>query len=294
MARTSAININVDAGTAASLAELYGFVVENYQKRSNVSRIKAQTPSTAQAGSYVFSRFQNAVVRTKGTARAAGEGDELIDDQVTVNVNTHKEIVEEFALFDVKAHGVGNLMGRRAPNHSLRMMADLDRAAWTAAKTAAAAASNDSNITWPNGTATASIDYLDLLEQTIQKVETVTNDYVDGVPRDMIVVALKPSIYAKVQSKLDTVFAYDGSTGIIEVPGYHGAMVVSEHYLPSGTDFIATTIGNIAQPVTSDGYTDGGRIPLDNNYEVSLFYDYGTTILANDLVFEGEYAEAAA
>lgn len=291
MARTDAGYIVDDAGNEALLAEQYGRLIETYQKKSGVARVKAQGLPGDDAGSYVYSRFQNAVVKTYGTARTAGAGDKVIDDQVTVNVSTHKEIVEELLINDVRRYGVGNLMARRSPNHALRMMADLDRAALTAAKAAAATAGNDADVTYPNGTTP---DYYDLIEQVILKVETVTNDYVDGVDRDMIVIFLKPSIYSKVQQKLETVYAYDGTTGLIEVPGIHGVQLISEHYLPANTDFIATTIGNIAQPVSSDGYTEGGRIPLSNAFEVSLFYDYGTQILAGDLVFEGEFAEAAA
>lgn len=290
MARTDAVGMVDDNGDEVLLSELYGKVVETYQKKSGVARVKAQGLGDPSGGSIEFSRFQNASVETYGTARTNGNGDAVIDDKVTVNLSTHKEIVEELERFDVKTHGVGNIMARRAVNHGLRMLADLDRAALTAAKTAAAAASNNADIEYANGTTPV---YLDLIETLIQKVETVTNDYVDGVPREMIVVFLKPSIYGKIQNELDKVYAYNGTTELIEVPGYHGVQIISEHYLPANTDFIATTVGNIAQPVISDGYEDGGRISLSKAYEVSLFYDYGTTILAPDLVFEGEFAEAS-
>ena len=289
-ARTDASSVVDDNGDEALLAEVYGNVIDTYQKKSGVSRVKAQGVGDPAGGSMVFSRFQNASVETYGTARTAGEGDALIDDQVTVNLSTHKEIVEELEKFDVKHYGVGNLMQRRGPNHALRMLAHLDRAALTAAKSAAATASQNTDVQYANGTTP---DYLALLEEVALKVETVNNDYVDGVDRSMIVVFLRPAIYSKVQAALDKVYAYDGNSGMVEVPGYHGFQVISEHYLPSDTDFIATTVGNIAQPVFSEGYIDGGRIKLSNAYEVSLFFDYGTEILANDLVFEGEFSEAS-
>jgi hypothetical protein len=49
----------------------------------------------------------------------------------------------------------------------------------------------------------------------------------------------------------------------------------------------------VAQPVYSDGYSGGDRIPLSNYVELSMFYTYGTAVLAPDLAFEGEIAEAA-
>lgn len=289
-ARTDATSIVDDNGDEALLAEEYGKLIEGYQKLSGVSRVKAQGLGDPSAGSMVYSRFQNAVVAAYGTARTATEGDAVIDDQVTVNLNDYREIIEEIDNRDLKQHGIKNIVQRRVPNHVQRMVAYLDRAALAAAKTAAAAASQNTDITWPNGTAP---DYLDLIEQAILKVETTTNDYVDGVSRDNIVVFLKPSIYSKVQQKLDTVYAYDGSTGIVQVPGYHGVQVISEHYLPSGTDFIVTTVGNIAQPVYSEGYVQGDRIPLSNAIELSLFFNTGVKILAPDLVHEGEFKEAS-
>jgi hypothetical protein len=290
-ARTDATGVVDSTAAAAKLSEIYGNVVETYQKRSGVARVKnANGSGDPSYGSMVFSRFANASVNAYGTARSAGKGDALQDDQITVNLDQDKEIVEELEMFDVKMHGVANLIQKRGPNHALRMMAHLDRAALTAAKTAAAAEGNNADITYANGTTP---DYLELLEETILKLETVENDYVDGVDRSMIVVFLRPGIFSKIKKELDSVFAYNGSTELIEVPGYHEVQIISEHYLPSDTDFIATTVGNIAQPVYSDGYTDGGRIKLSNAYEVSLFFKYGADILAPDLVFEGEYAEAA-
>ena len=290
-ARTDATGMLDDAGDEALLAEEYGRKVAEYQKMSNVAKVKAAFGSGNPAfGSMVFHRFQNAAVQTEGTARTALAGNAVLDDQVVVNLSTKKEIVEELHKRDVAQLGFTGLISQRTTNHAARMRADLDRAALAAAKTAAGTAGNDADITWANGT---TADYLDLLEQTIQKVETVSNDYVDGVDRSQIVVFLRPAIFGKVRKELDTVYVFNGTTEAQEISGYHGAIVVSEHYLPADTDFIVTTIGNIAQPVYSDGYTGGDRVPLSNYVELSMFYTYGTAILAPDLVFEGEYTEAA-
>lgn len=288
--RTDAIGMVDDNGDEVLLSEVYGNLIANYQAMSNIAKVKAPAP-LGQAGSYEYDRFQNATVNTYGTARTAGEGSDPIDDKVTVNVNTHKEIVEEVQLFDARRLGVGNVINKRSINHVMRMVATLDRAAFTALKAAAAASGSASDYQYANGTTP---NYLDLMEQVVVALETTTNDYIDGLDRSMIVVFLKPSIYSKVQQALDTVYAYDGSTGIKEVPGYHGYQVVSEKYLPSATDFIVTIVNNVAQPIESDGYTEGERIPFSKAMEVSLFFDYGTSILMPELVYEGEFTEAAA
>jgi hypothetical protein len=279
-ARTDATAIVDDNGDEALLAEQYGRVVEAIQKRSNVQRVKAQGLGDASAGSMVFSRFQNASVEDYGTARTALAGDALIDDQVTVNLDEYKEIVEELDKRDVKQHGIPALISRRVTNHALRMQAHLDRAALEAAFDAAANVGNDSDVT--------ADDYLEALENIIVEVETVTNDNVDGVPRDQIVVFLAPSVFGKIRKELDTLPAFNGTTADEVMTAYHGAYVLSEHYLPTGTDFIATTVGNIAQPIYSEGYSGGDRIPLTNAVEISMFFNYGVKILAEDLVFEGE------
>ena len=41
------------------------------------------------------------------------------------------------------------------------------------------------------------------LEEAIAKVETVKNDYVAGVPRNMIEVVMTPSYYGKLRNKIN-------------------------------------------------------------------------------------------
>lgn len=290
-ANTDASGMLDDAGNEALLSAIYDKKVAEYQKMSNVAKVKAAFGSGNPAyGSMVFHRFQNAVVRTEGTARTAAAGDDVLDDQVTVNLATKKEIVEELHKRDIAQIGYAGIVQQRTSNHAARMMADLDRAALTALKAAAGAGGRNADVTYPNGTVP---DYLDMLETIIQKVETVTNDYVDGVDRSQIVVFLRPSIFGKIRKEIDTVYVFNGTTEAQEISGYHGAIVVSEHYMPADCDFIATSVGNLAQPVYSDGYNGGDRVPLSNFVELSLFYTYGTTVLAADLAFEGEIAEAA-
>ena len=43
--------------------------------------------------------------------------------------------------------------------------------------------------------------------------------------------------------------------------------------------------GAVAQPVVVDQYSNPEKIPLSNDFAVSLFYDYGTKALTPDLIF---------
>ena len=294
MARQDALDLLDQAGSAAKLREAYLGIQENYQKLSNVAKVKARTVGAVNAGSFVYPRFKNATVNTYGTARTAGAGVAGVKEEITVNLSVHKEIVEEFEKFDLETSGL-DVISQRIFNHPQRMMANNDRAFWAAVKTAVAAydsansTTHAANITWPNATTP---DYLDLIEQLIVKVETTSSNYIDGVTRDLIFVAVRPAIYSKIQQKLDTIYAYNGNSELIEVPGYHGVMVFSELYLPSGTDFIAGVIGGAAQPVRSDGYSSPERIGLSNSYAISLFWDYGNGVLAPEAFYEGEFSEA--
>jgi hypothetical protein len=295
MARQDGLDLLDQAGSATKLREAYLGIQDNYQKLSNVAKVKARTIGAVNAGSFVFPRFKNATVNTYGTARTAGAGVAGVKEEVTVNLSVHKEIVEEFEKFDLETVGF-DVIAQRIFNHPQRMMANNDRAFWSAIKTTVAAydtansATHSANITWPKATTP---DYLDLIEQLIVKVETTSSNYIDGVTRDLIFVAVRPAIYSKIQQKLDTIYAYNGNSELVEVPAYHGVMVFSELFLPSGTDFIAGIIGGAAMPVRSDGYTQPEKIGLSNAYAVSLFWDYGIAALAPEAFYEGEFAEAA-
>ena len=53
-----------------------------------------------------------------------------------MNLDTHREIVEEAAKFDLDTFGVGNIMARRADNHVDTVAAELDAAFFAKARTA--------------------------------------------------------------------------------------------------------------------------------------------------------------
>ena len=129
MARTNAISLLAGASTPATLAEIYGLVIENVQKSTLSTSLKSQQyTGNPAAGSVEFKRFANSEAKTYGTARTAAKGDKITVPPTTVNLSTHKEIVEEVAKFDLDTFGVAGIMQRRADNHVLTMAADLDRA----------------------------------------------------------------------------------------------------------------------------------------------------------------------
>ena len=297
MARTNAISLLAGASTPATLAEIYGLVVENVQKATLSTALKSQQyTGNPAAGSVEFKRFVNSAAKTYGTARTATKGDKITAPPVTVNLNTHKEIVEEVAKFDLDTFGVAGIMQRRADNHVQTMSADLDRAFF------AEAASSGTEFT-PGSSITA---IQDILESMIQTLETVKNDYADGVDRDLMDLILTPAQYGKIRTFLDTQSTPSVNTAGEEFGMYHGVRVYSCTRLPVTTEAAAdnktkTTTTNgilmirgaVAQPVVVNQYSNPEKIPLSNDYAVSLFYDYGAKALTPDLIFKWQTSVTA-
>lgn len=273
MARTNAISLLSGPATPATLAEIYGLVIENVQKGTLSTALKSQQyTGNPASGSAEFKRFENSASKDYGTARTAGAGDKVTAPPTTVNLNTHKEIVEEVAKFDLDTFGVAGIMQRRADNHVKSMEAALDRAFFLAAKTEGTAFT-------PVGTAIQ-----DIVEELIQSIETTHNDYVDGVDRSLISVVLTPAKYGELRKLLDTQSTPNVDTAGEEFGMYHGVRIYSSTRLPATSNGICMVDGAVAQPVVVNQYGEPEKIPLSNDFAVSLFYDYGTKTLTPDLV----------
>lgn len=278
MARQKAISLLQAAATRADLKEIYGIVIDNIQKDTLSSGLKSQAyTGNPAAGSVEFKRFVNSASKNYGTARTAGKGDAITAPPITVNLDTHKEIVEEVAKFDLDTFGVGSIMARRAANHIDTMVSDLDVAFFAAAATAATAV-----------TLTTGATAVEKLEKAILTLETVKNNYVRGVPRNMIVAVVSPAFYSAIRTALDSLPNANVDTAAEEFAMYHGVRVYNGLNLPSGVDAIVMATGAVAQPVVTYQYGEPEKIPMSNDYAVSMFYDYGVKALASDLIFKIE------
>ena len=288
MARTKAISLIQSGETKVELAEVSGLVIENIQKDTLSSGLKSQAyTGNPAAGSVEFKRFKNSVSNAYGTARTAGKGDAITVPPTTVNLDQHKEIVEEAAKFDLDTFGVGNIMARRADNHADTVAAELDTAFFAEAFGQGSAYTPAEN---------AAIE--EILEGMIQTVETVKNEYVRGVPRNLIRLVLDPVTYGKARNFLDRVNNANIDSAAEEFTMFHGVRVYSCINLPVKSETVetsktkTTTVhaiamidGAIAQPAIIYPYNEPEKIPLSNDYGVSMFYDYGTKALTPDLIF---------
>ena len=270
MARTESLNILLSTTGKDDLAEKYGAVIANVQKRCISSQLKNnQLSGDPEAGSVEAKRFENKNSQAYGTARSANHGQYVTATPVTVNINQDKEIVAEVEDKDAAMYGVSGLLDREAASAERAMVRELERAFFLEAAT--------------QGTTftTAKTDADKIIEDFIQAVETVQNDFVDGVERDMIAVVCNPATFGALRSYFDKV--QDGGAHGESVGLFHGVRVYSSIYLPSGVNAIAMAEGAVAQPVRVKEY-GAERIPLSNAIAIELFYSYGTKAVAADLI----------
>lgn len=282
MARTKAISLIQNGSTKVELAELSGLVIQNIQKDTLASGLKSQSytgnPAT---GSVEYKRFKNSASQEYGTARAAGKGEKLTIPPTTVNLDKHREIVEEAAKFDLDTFGVGNIMARRADNHVDTVAAELDTAFFAAA--------------FAEGTAftTSETALEEIMEAYIQTLETTKNDYVRGVPRNIMRLVCTPAFYGKLRNYLDRdVHNANVDTVADDFGVFHGVRVYNSVYLPDKAKAVLMIEGAIGQPVVLYPYKEPEKIPLSNDYGISMFYDYGVKVLTPDLVYT--YSETSA
>ena len=278
MARQEAQNIFLENGTdETELLEIYGGVIENFEKAPVSLLIKAQNPSKISAGSAEFKRFENASSNAYGTARAASAGVALQTKPIVVPIDQHKEIIEEFVKADVEAYGVPALLAKRAGNHFRSMARELDTAFFAQAYAEG---------TKYTATATA-ID--EIVEELIVKVETISNAFIDGVDRDDIAIVLNPTKASALRVKIDTLFAEGNRIENGLLGQFHGVDVFVSNRLPKGVgqvvDMFGMVKGAVAQPILLADQYQSEKIPLSNDWAVELFYDYGTKALMADAVF---------
>lgn len=272
MGRTDGLSIYIDETNKTKLMEIYGGVIENIQKKLLSTALKSQNfTGDMKAGSVEFKRFTNASSKTYGSARTAGAGDKLKAPPITVNLDVHKEIVEEATISDIERLGVASIVDRRKKNHMSSMQRELERAFFQEGYVAGSEYSP---------VATTEID---ILSELIVSLETIKNDYVDGVERDMISVVCSPAFFEKIRKSLDASPNSNVNTAGEIFGSYHGVKVFSSNYLPANVNIMGMAAEAIAQPVVMYPY-DAEKIPLSNDAAIELFYDYGTEALTPELI----------
>lgn len=278
MARLDSLNIKLQDGvTEAELAELYNQVIENVEGRAvSVALKNVSLSGDPAAGSVEAKRFVNSESKEYGFARSAMAGEAVLVKPVTIALDQHREIIEEIENFDLNRMGVTGILGSRTANHVASWRKELDTAFFTEAYQAG-------TVFTPTGTKISV-----KLEELIVKLETLQNDFIDGVDRDMMALVVTPAIHSALRLEIDEFPAQDNFYAKGAVGLYHGVPVFVSNHLPKATgqsvDALVMMFGAVAQPVSAAPYTPE-RIPLTNATAISLFYDYGTKAVMEDTIF---------
>ncbi len=279
MAREDTLSIlKSDLKTKEKLIETYKEVVDMIQKGALSMQFKNTNLSgDPEAGSVEVSRLLTSSSKAYGTARAAGTGDAVADNKVTINLDQDKEIVEELEYKDVKFYGIPNIMDKRKRNHWMAMTRELDTAFFAVAESEGASHSVTGST------------IVDKLESLILSIETVTNNNVNGVDRDLIYVTVTPQVYAELRNKIDTL--PNPNEGGVDARYFHDVRIFSNSRQTQ--DAICMAYGAIGQPVVSEPY-EIDRIPLSNAFSVELYYHYGTKAVMSDLIKYADFSTVSA
>lgn len=275
MARQDTLSVKLENGiTAAELAEGYGPVIENVYANAVSSLAKAVGIGEPVNGSQEFKRFSNAVSAAYGTARAAGAGVDLKSKPVVVNIDDDREIIEEVEMKDIKLFGIPSLLTSRSRALSEAWKRYLDT------KFFAEAYAVGHRIT----TGSTEIEKLDDCAVYLQELQ---NDYIDGVPADMIVHFVTPTKHKAIRQELDDLPSQDNFYSRFAVGALHGIPVVISNHLPKvsgqAVSSITMMVGAIALPVTVDAY-GAERIPLSNAMALELFWSCGVEALVPEAI----------
>lgn len=284
MARIESLSMLLEVTGKDYLAEQYGKVIENIEK-STISGLLKNTDLSGNpsAASVEAKRFENASSVAYGTARAAVAGTKVTAKPVTISIDTDKEIIEEIEQKDVSLYGVSDVVSRRVSNHGKSMMRELEKSFFVEALAEGTEFTN-------TGSQTIDQD----IEELIQSVETTSNDFVDGVDRDMISVVMSPAKYGALRKYIDSTDSANIMTDSNNIALFHGVRVYSSVYLPTGTYAIAMVDGAVAQPVLPT-IANPAKIQLSNAIGFGIFYSFGTKCVMPDLIkYTGSFSSALA
>ena len=276
MARLDALSIKMTNGsTAEKLAEEYGKVIENLQHITLASRLKnTDLSGDPTSGTVEAKRFVNVASQSYGTARGHGYADKIKAQPVVIALNDNTEYLEEVEEKDLKTYGVDGLIERRTRNHQDALAVELDT------KFFAEAVSEGTSFT-PTGS--PSIE--DEIEEAIQTIETTKNNFVQGVPRNMIEVIMNPATYGKLRNKINSISNSNdlGKVSNYEQGTFNNVDVFSSVFLPQGIKYVVMVKGAVAQPVMTSIYNPK-QIELSDAIGFGLFAYKGTKAVMSDLI----------
>lgn len=271
--RLGALSIELLGSEAKDkLAEEYGKVIENIST-GTVAGLYANKDLSGDptSGSVEAKRFANIKGKKYGTARNGGEAQKIKAQNVPVQIDDDMEYLEEVEEKDIQMYGVSGLIERRTSNHQMVMGIDND------VKFFKAMADEGTEFSC---TETKINEIVSLAIATMQGMK---NEFVNGVPLQMIKVAFSTTYYNKFRNYLDEATNSNIDTSIGEAGKFHGVDVFSSVNMPAGYDFIVFVDGAVAQPKHPVIYNPA-QIGLSKAIGFGMFIDMGTKCVTPDLV----------
>ena len=275
MPRIESLDVLLDPSGKMLLSEAYDGVIENVQKATISGQIKnTDLSGDPTAGTVEAKRFANATSKKYGTARTAGKGDAVEGKPVTIPIDNDREFIEEVEQKDVSLLGVDGLIAKRSANHAMRMAAELDSEFFKEAVSAGTQFTPSTGVT----------AIQDIIEEAVVTMETLKNDYIDGIDRSLMSIQCTPAVYSKMRKYLDEdVHNANVNTASEQFQTFHGVRFMSTVRLPMGCSFILQVDGSIAQPVRSTPY-NAERIPLSEAMAIELFFYFGTKAVTPETI----------
>ena len=254
------------------LAEEYGKVIDNIATQT-ISGLHSNKDLSGDptAGSVEAKRFANVKGNKYGTARSAGEASKVKALNVVVPIDDDLEYIEEIEEKDLKMYGVNGLIERRTANHQMVMGIDNDVKFFEVMK--AEGIKFETTETEPNK----------ILSKAIVALSKVKNDFVNGVPLQLIKVACSPDFYGEIRDYLDDTKNANIDTSIGEFGRFHGVDIFNTVNVPEETNFLVYIEGAVAQP-KHPVISEPERIGLSKATSFGLFIDRGTKCVTPDLV----------
>jgi hypothetical protein len=278
MARLDALSLlKANGSDEALLNELYNQFIENVEAKAVSVQLKNPNyTGDVDAGSVVAKRLSNATSKAYGTARTAQAGEKSKIGEVVISIDQNFELVKEFEAYDLQRLGFPALIAQEVRNHRVAMVRDLDT------KFFGEAYASGTEVTH---TAT---DWIGKLEEMIVALQSVSNDYIDGVERDMARIVVTPTVMSAVRVALDDLPANDNTFAMGAIGLFHGVPIWESVHLPKASgqvvDAFCMVDGAIAQPVSITPYEMPDRIQLSKAFSIELYYDFGTKALTPELI----------
>lgn len=268
---TPSLALYAENGTdKIDLAVEYAGILENISANtiSGAWKNKSLSGTPVKGGVIYATRMVNASSDAYGTARAAGKAKNLRARQVPVFINIDRENYEEVEQKDVLLSGVEGLINNRLRSQESALIRENERLFFETAC-----------LGGDKFTFTASAEQ-EKLGEIVRDIETTHNEFVDGVERDLIKVALDPATYEAVHTYLDPMKDPSGK----EFYAYHGVEVKPSVYLPDGVTHCAMVEESVALPIVVTDVQDVTKVQNSAAYSFGMAYSEGAAAVMPDLI----------